>query len=421
MLWDNGSTFVKFRTSRVSIYINMTEVQSADSRKMRRQAYGLGVVALVAAAFGFYLVAAGALPDQYALNLGETVPDIEVPEDYRLTVFATNLAAPRYLVAHPAQDVIFVSERGAGRVLALQDENDDRIADDPIVVAEGLSVPSGLAFHDDWLYVAEASRVARFQLDDELNVLTEEIIIEDLPTGRNANEVESNFHALLIHEDEIYVSVGASCGACEESDSRRATVLVFNLDGSNERTFARGLYQVLGLAANPATGAIWATAQGRPQLEGDAPENVYAISNGDDAGWPRCHSGELVDPDFGDEDACDDVLQPIYTTEPQGNITSGEFITTDDLGMRYVYVLHGGVQEDGIQSGFGVFSLEIDAESGNIANLNPQEFVVGFRQSDEPGDHLGRPFDFTLSIDGDIYMTDDAAGAIYQMQYDGNS
>ncbi len=391
-----------------------------DQQKMRRQGYALGVVALIAAGLGAYLVAAGALPDQYNLRAGEDVPGIIVPEGFQLRVFMTDLAAPRMLIAHPTEAVLFVSERGAGRVLAVQDTDADGSADAPDVVVDGLSAPSGLAFEDGWLYVAEASRVVRYRLSDAWGVETSETILENLPAGRNPNEVDSNIHALLLHDDTLYVSVNAPCAACDTDTGRHASVIAINPDGSNERTFARGVYRALGLAGNPLDGTVWATVQGRPQLPGNAPEALYRLQNGDDLGWPACHVGTFIDPDFGAPDACEGITQPVLTLAPQANITGLTFYDAGEFPADYhnnlFFTLHGGVLENGEQSDFGLFRLPLTPE-GTLASDTADPMTEGFRQSEEPGDHLGRPFDLAVATDGMLYITDDAAGAIYQLRY----
>lgn len=391
-----------------------------NQQKMRRQAYGLLLIALIMSGFGVYLVAAGALPTQYNLVLGEPVPAIVAP--YEITVFQLNLAAPRFMVGHPEQPVLFVSERGAGRVLALRDEDGDLQADSPQIIAENLAAPTGLAFYDDWLYIAQANEVLRIRLDADLQELERETIIADLPVGKNSNEVESNQHALLIHEAELYISIGANCAACQQNDSRNATVMVYALDGSNERVFARGLYQVLGLAVNPITREIWATNQGRPLLDEPAAETLYILQNADHAGFPECINGEQLAPEFDAPNACENVLQPLRKLEPQANITNLMFLNGTAIPEAYqgdlLFALHGGViddGQDGVQSQIGIFRWEIDGAGNLTGDYAP--FVEGFWLSEEPGDYLGRTFGLAMLVDGRVFISDDASGAIYQLRW----
>ena len=380
----------------------------------------MGIVVLIAFALGAFLVAAGALPSQYNLRLGEDVPGILAPDDLQITVFATNLSAPRSMASH--DDVLFVAERGAGRIVAFRDEDGDLIADETLVVAENLGSPTGLDYHDGALYVAEAGQVSRILLDDNMQEAEREVIVGDVPVGRNPNEIDSNTHALLIHDDELYLSIGASCLACEESDSRRATVMVYALDGSNERVFSRGLYRVLGMAVNPVTDQLWVSNQGRPQFPGDAPETLYALENGDRAGWPACIAGDLPAPEIDDPAACEDALQPLTAFVPQTNITGITFYDNPNAPAEYqgdlIAVLHGGVLEIGEQEGFSILHLDIDPESGDLLpfEAEPEPLVEGWRVTEEPGDHLGRPYDIEMMEDGSLFITDDAAGAIYQLR-----
>lgn len=401
----------------------MVTTPPPNRKKMLRQAYFLGFVALVMSGFGAYLVAAGALPSQYNLVMGQEAPGIIPADGYEARIFQTGLAAPRYLLAHPTENVLFVAERGAGRIIALEDTDNNHEADEIIIVAENLSTPTGMAWHENWLYVAQAGEVTRLQLDDQWKATQRETIIEGLPVGRNDNEVESNQHALLIHEDELYLSIGATCLACEESDSRRGTVMVYDLDGSNERVFARGFYNVLGLTVDPLTQQVWASNQGRPKMDPPAEETIYALQNGDNAGWPNCIAGDRPAPEFEGEDACQNVLQPLAELNPQGNIVSLLFLQNPQFAGEYegdlLVTLHGGVigtgRSDAQQVDFAVYRLPID-EQGQI-NGKPEFFVDGFWLSGEPGDFIGRPFGLAMLPNGVLYLSDDASGAIMEIRH----
>jgi glucose/arabinose dehydrogenase len=393
-----------------------------NRKKMLRQAYFMGVVALVMAGFGAYLVSAGALPNQFNLVMGQKAPGLVPAEGYEVRVFQTNLAAPRYLLGHPSENVLFVAERGAGRVIALQDTDDNHEADEIIVVAENLANPTGMDWHDGWLYVAQAGEVTRLRLDENWQVVERQTIIENLPVGRNENEVESNQHGLVIHEDELYLSIGASCLFCTESDSRRGTVMVYALDGSNERAFARGLYNALGLDVNPITQQVWASNQGRPKMDPPAAETIYALQNGDDAGWPNCLEGDRPAPEFEGTEACQNALTPLLAFNPQGNITMLHFLQNEAFAGDYtgdlLFVLHGGAigsgRRDAQQVDFAVYRLPLDAQ-GQIEG-EPEFFVDGFWLSGEPGDFIGRPFGLGMLPNGVLYLSDDASGAVLEVR-----
>lgn len=389
-------------------------------RKMRLQALVMLGAALVMAILGLVFVALGGAPDKRFLRVGEKVPGVAVPDEFEMTVFAKDLAAPRYIAFNPETNVLFVADRGAGTIVALPDSDGDNIADEHIEILDGVAIPTGLAFHDSWLYYAENNQISRVRLDENYKILEQEVVVRGLPAGRNQNEEISNMHALLIHNDEIYVTVEASCAACEETDSRRAAVLVYNLDGTNERIFARGLYYPTALAINPFNEQLWVTVQGRPEMEANIPESLYVVQNGDDGGWPACHAGSIPDPKLGNENACDTILQPLITLDPQGNITGLAFYTNPDAPEKYqgdlLVAMHGGVTHQGKQVGLNLLHLDIDPSTGELVSDAFDYFAEGFWLSEEPGDLRGRPWSIIMASDGNMYVSDDDAGAIYQIR-----
>ena len=60
------------------------------------------------------------------------------------------------------QNTIFVSTRSAGKVYAIKDTDGDNKADVIKILAENLTMPNGVALKDGNLYVAEVSRILRF-------------------------------------------------------------------------------------------------------------------------------------------------------------------------------------------------------------------------------------------------------------------
>ena len=124
----------------------------------------------------------------------------------------------------------------------------------------------------------------------------------------------------MLPDGHLLVSVGSSCNVCWEEDPRRAAILIADADGSNSRVYMNGLRNAVGVAVDPA-GTAWATVNGRDMLGDDVPpETLYRVEEGANAGWPRCHAGTIVDPDFGAQPdpttglvGCDGVVPPAAT------------------------------------------------------------------------------------------------------------
>jgi glucose/arabinose dehydrogenase len=59
---------------------------------------------------------------------------------------------------------------------------------------------------------------------------------------------------------KLYVSIGSTCNVCVEdtkSNPIRASIYVYNVDGSGGRLFAQGLRNAEGLALVPARSILW--------------------------------------------------------------------------------------------------------------------------------------------------------------------
>ena len=98
---------------------------------------------------------------------------------------------------------------GAGKVYALPDRNGDNKADEVIVLAEGLNMPNGVAFRNGSLYVAEISRVIRYdEIEERLENPPEPVVVNaDFPSGRTHNWKYIKFGP----DGKLYVPVGMPC------------------------------------------------------------------------------------------------------------------------------------------------------------------------------------------------------------------
>jgi single-stranded-DNA-specific exonuclease len=184
--------------------------------------------------------------------------------------------------------------------------------------------------------------------DVERPPVESQVVVPDLPTG-GAHVTRT---VLLDGEGRLFVSVGSSCNVCQEEDDRRAAISVYAADGSGGRIWARGLRNAVGLAINPTTGELWATNNGRDFLGDDAPpETVYVVTDGLDAGWPHCHAGDIVDPEFGQEGACRGVAVPAAEMQAHTAPLGLAFYTGSQFPAEYqgdlFVALHGSWNRSG--------------------------------------------------------------------------
>src|SRR5947209_548055 len=77
---------------------------------------------------------------------------------------------------------------------------------------------------------------------------------------------------------KLYVSVGSSCNACIEKEKARASIIEMNPDGTDQREFARGLRNAVGLKY--LAGHLFASNQGSDHLGLQKPdETFYALTD----------------------------------------------------------------------------------------------------------------------------------------------
>src|SRR5918993_1119908 len=87
--------------------------------------------------------------------------DIKLPPGFTISLYAEGVTNARQM-ALGDKGTLFVGSRRARRVFAIVDKDGDKKADQVLTIANGLNSPSGLAFRNGSLYVAEVSRVIRF-------------------------------------------------------------------------------------------------------------------------------------------------------------------------------------------------------------------------------------------------------------------
>src|SRR5207245_10606376 len=101
------------------------------------------------------------------------------PPGFHISVYPFGLHTPRFMTIGP-NGVLLVADPGSNSIIALPPGNFPAHAGTPIVIASNLNSPTSLVMHDGYLYVSEASSIARMALGNELKVGLIPRIITDL-------------------------------------------------------------------------------------------------------------------------------------------------------------------------------------------------------------------------------------------------
>lgn len=330
---------------------------------------------------------------------GGGVVQLDLPEGYASGLFADGLEGPRFMAVSP-DGVLFVAERGADRVVALPDTDEDGVADEVVEVGSGYGRGQDLAFSEDGTLLVAAEETMWAVTLDGLLETERRAAVEALPVGG----FHSTKSVAVLPDSRILLSIGSSCNVCDEEDERRASVQV--VEGGELRPWMVGLRNAVGLWVDSNTGRAWATNMGRDFLGDDRPpEAIYELVDGADAGWPRCHAGDLPDPEFGtDPGACEGVAQPAATFP--AHMAPLGLVAWDD---HLVVAMHGSWNSS-VKVGYALWWLPWDGEPAG----SPEPFATGFLPEGAT-DALGRPVGLAVGADGALYVSDDKGGHIYRI------
>jgi glucose/arabinose dehydrogenase len=354
----------------------------------------------------------------------------KAPEGFVVTRFADRLVEPRVIVRAPNGD-LFVSESRANRLHVFRDADGDGKPEVSQVFGTGLERPFGIAFYPlgpdpEYIYVGNTGSVVRFpyRKGDTKARRPAETIIKNIPTGRE--QVGGGGHwtrDLQFSADgkTLYVSVGSRSNVDDDpSEKRRADILAFDPDGKNERIFASGIRNAVGLAIHPRTGQLWASVNERDLL-GDhlVPDYITHVEEGGFYGWPWYYLGPNQDPRHRGKhpELKDRVLVPDVLV--QSHSASLDMIFYDGKQFPEEYRLDAFAAEHGSwnrarRTGYKVIRVPM---KGGKATGEYEDFLVGFVTPD--GNVWGRPVGVAVAADGSLLVTDDGSGTIWRVAYAG--
>ena len=380
---------------------------------MRGRHVLLGLAAIVLAAgagvgcwYRGYL--AGVLPSAAA-----EMSDITLPPGFRIGIFAGNVPNARQMALGPP-GVVFVGSLAEGKVYAVEDRDGDHRAEKVHVIASGLNMPSGLAFRDGTLYVAAVNRILKFPdvARDLAKPPKPEVVSDAYPSDRHHGWKFIAFG----RDGRLYVPVGAPCNVCEVS-GLHGTITRLDLRGGKPEVIAHGVRNSVGFDFHPDTGELWFTDNGRDWLGDDQPpdELNHVTKVGEHFGFPFCHGDGIKDPDYNGGKSCADFTAPARLLGPHVAAIGMRFYTGTMFPETYrgsVFIAEHGSWNRTKPIGYRVSFVKI--ENGKAVSYEP--FAAGWLKGSTAS---GRPADVLVMPDGALLVSDDKAGRIYRISYEG--
>lgn len=179
-------------------------------------------------------------PEQMRFS-ADLLGQLELPEGFEISVFAQGLDGPRMMAVGP-DGTVYVTEPASGQVLALRDADGDGRAEESMPIATELPLVHGIALHEGRMYLAGEKSIWVANLRNDGTIGEPQPILDDLPDG----DQHARRTIAVGPDGMLYVSLGSSCNACQETNPENATILQMSLDGSERTIFAAGLRNTLG-------------------------------------------------------------------------------------------------------------------------------------------------------------------------------
>lgn len=352
-----------------------------------------------------------------------------VPPGFTVNELASGLDNPRVVQVAPNGD-IFVVESKPGRVQLLRDTDGDGKADSRSTYVEGLRRPFGLAFYPSGsgapthVYVANTDSVVRFPYKpgDSQASGPPEVLVNNIPSGNEQVGGGGHWTRDIVFSPDnqrMFVSVGSRSNVDDDaSEERRACILAFTPDGKNEALYASGIRNPVGLAIDPATGALWTSVNERDEL-GDnlVPDYVTRVREGGFYGWPWFYLGPNQDPrhqgkhpELRGKVIVPDVLLQSHSASLDLCFYTGQQFPPGYRG--HIFAAEHGSWNRSRRTGYKV--VRIPVEGGKALGYY-EDFMTGMVNPD--GDVWGRPVGVAVARDGALLVTDDQSNTVWRVAH----
>jgi glucose/arabinose dehydrogenase len=368
------------------------------------------------------------------------------PEGFAVTLYADGLLNPRWAYVTPNGDILVAEantikntvmqvgavvlgaakaenmKKSANRISILRDTSGDGKPDIKQVFLEGLNQPFGMLIMNNYLYVANTDGLLRYPYQPgQLRMDSAGEVLLDLPAEKRNQHWTRN---IITNSDSsrIYIAVGSVDNLGDNGkdvNPRRACILEVKPDGSDEKVYASGLRNPVGLAWAPGTKTLWTTVNERDELGDDlVPDYLTSVKRGGFYGWPYSYFGRHEDPRI-EAPRPDLVKQAIVPDVPLGSHTASlglAFYTHKAFPAKYrggAFVAQHGSWNRSALAGYKV--VFVPFRNGKPSGP-PEDFLTGFRPDQADSKEVyGRPVGVTILPDGSMLVTDDVNDRIWRV------
>lgn len=414
---------------------------------MKKLIFKLGIVAFVASAqYGF-----AAPPNTSVIRYIDTsaVSKMQLPPGFSATIAFEGLNGARHMTVNKQGDLyVKLSKLKDGKgIIYLKDTNGDGKFDQQN--AFGDYPGTGIFIKNDYLYASSNDDVYRYRLDSKGEVINpnepEKIIVGLVNKNRdNAKSIAVD------NNGNIYVNVGSSLGACLIDPASKKSpypcplldsvggIWQFKTNKLNQQykdavRYATGFKHVVGLDWNNKTNSLFIMQHGRDQLHDLFPEyytaeqasllpaeTMYEVRKGSDGGWPYVYydhfqNKKILSPEYGGDGkktGGEKAIDPIVAFPAHLAPNALLFYNGTRFPQKYRNGAFVAFHAKSAELQKGYFVAFVPFKNGKPAG-KWETFADGF--TIDKDQH--KPCGLATAPDGSIYVSDDAKGTIYRIQY----
>jgi glucose/arabinose dehydrogenase len=356
---------------------------------------------------------------------------IKLPRGFKIGLYAL-VPDARHIAVGPQGIVTFVGTRKS-KVWSVTDRAKARVADEVKEFAPSIAfkIPNGVCFSKDgFLFIAEQNRVLTFPAAEFFYEGPDVAAFNVVKQGDLIPPAEESYnHTARVcrigPDNNLYITLGQPFNvfAPEKMDLYKKEgiggIIRVDREGKNRSVYAWGVRNSVGMDFNPKDKTLWFTDNQVDGMGDDIPpgELNRADKAGLDFGFPYYGGGKTRTTEYKDAQAPANVVYPqvemvahaadlgmtfysgkMFPAKYQGGIFSaqhGSWNRTTPVGARVMFT-----------------SLKPDGTADKT-----EAFAEGWLS--ENGEYMGRPVDVAQLPDGSILVSDDLAGALYRIWYDG--
>ena len=368
------------------------------------------------------------------------LPNIKMPAGFKISLFA-RVPDARHMAVARNKTTVWIGTR-KDKVWQATDRDMDDVADtvEQFSPAVTFDIPNGVCFSTDGhLYVAERNRVLWFPAAEFFMESPDTVAIPIIAQGELIPPEEESYNhsarvcAVNPKDNKLYVSMGQPFNVAPADKYPMydqvgiGGMIRFNrFPGKLDREVVGiGIRNSVGHAFNPKDGSLWFTDNQVDGMGDETPpgELNKACKLGPKVwyGHPYTGGGEVKTNEYKGKTIpkayADNYCKPQVETIAHAADLGMMFYTGNMFPKKYhgaIFSAQHGSWNAVKPRGARVMVTYLDGK-GNAKKMEP--FAEGWMT--ELGTYLGRPVDVQQYFDGSILVSDDKAGVIYRITYEG--